>query len=257
MGSTKQNYAEFYDPRLVAVYNTVCPLDGYEQFYLKLAEELSATTIIDIGCGTGLLTCELAKHGYYMIGIEPAKLMLDAARKSPCSSQVTWLEGDALSLGEHNADLALMTGHVAQFHLDDEYWLEALTCIYRALRPGGHLAFESRNTAVQPWVNHQEHRDWHAAASPLKVTDPIEGSLEVWSEPVRINGERVTFKGHYLFERTGEELISMGELIFRTKQALTLSVEAAGFFVDTVYGFWDWSLATSESPEFIIIAQRG
>jgi SAM-dependent methyltransferase len=232
-------------------------LDGYEQFYLKLAKELSATTIIDIGCGTGLLTCELAKHGHHMIGIEPAKLMLDAARKSPCGEQVTWLEGDALSLGEQNADLALMTGHVAQFHLDDAYWLEALTCIYRALRPGGHLAFESRNPAIQPWVNHQEHRDWHTATAPYKVTDPIEGSIEVWSEPVHINGERVTFKGHYLFQRTGEELISMGELIFRTKEALTRSVEAAGFSVDMVYGFWDWSLATSESPEFIIVARRG
>jgi hypothetical protein len=191
-----------------------------------------------------------------MIGIEPARLMLDAARRSPCGEQVTWLEGDALSLGEHNADLALMTGHVAQFHLEDEYWLEALTCIHRALRPGGHLAFESRNPAVQPWVNHQAHRDWHAATSPHKVTDPIEGPLEVWSEPVRISGERVTFKGHYLFRRTGEELISVAELIFRTKEALTLSVEAAGFAVDTVYGFWDWGLATAESPEFIIVARR-
>jgi SAM-dependent methyltransferase len=241
---------------LVAVYNTVCPLDGYEQFYLKLAEELSAKTIIDIGCGTGLLTCELAKRGYRMIGVEPAQRMLDVARNSPCGDQVKWLEGDALSLGEQNADLALMTGHVAQFHLEDEYWLKTLTCIYRALRPGGHLAFESRNPEVQPWVNHQEHRDWHAAASPRKVTDPIEGPLEVWSELVRIHGNRVTFKGHYLFQKTGDELTSTAELIFRTKEALTRSVEAAGFSVDAVYGFWDWSLATSESPEFIFVAHR-
>jgi SAM-dependent methyltransferase len=251
------NSAEFYNPRLVAVYNTVCPLDGYEQFYLKLAEDLAAKTIIDIGCGTGLLTCELAKHGHTMIGIEPSKRMLELARKSPWGEQVTWVEGDALTLSEHHADLALMTGHVAQFYVDDEYWLGALRSIYKALRPGGHIAFESRNPAVQPWVNHQEHRDWHPATSPHKVMDPLEGPLEVWSEPVHINGNRVTFKGHYLFQRTGEELISMGELNFRTKEALTLSLGTAGFYIDTVYGFWDWRLATSESPEFIFVAHRG
>jgi len=69
MNNNKPNYAEFNDPRLVAIYNTVCPLDGYEKFYIELAKNLSVHIIIDIGCGTGLLTCELAKEGFHMIGI--------------------------------------------------------------------------------------------------------------------------------------------------------------------------------------------
>lgn len=48
------DYAEFSDPRLVAVYNTVCPIDEYENFYIVLAEKLSVKKILDIGCGTGL-----------------------------------------------------------------------------------------------------------------------------------------------------------------------------------------------------------
>ena len=38
-----------------------------------------------------------------------------------------------------------MTGHVAQFFLTDEHWRAALTALHAALRPGGRLAFESRN----------------------------------------------------------------------------------------------------------------
>jgi SAM-dependent methyltransferase len=62
---------EFYDPRLVAIYDTVNPVAEYERFYLDLAAKLSASSIIDIGCGTGLLTCELAKRGHRLIGLPP------------------------------------------------------------------------------------------------------------------------------------------------------------------------------------------
>ena len=116
---------EFYDPRLVAIYDSVNPIAEYEKFYLDLASKLSASSVIDIGCGTGLLTCALAKRGHRLIGVEPSKAMLEVARRRACNEQVEWIEGDALGLGERRADLAIMTGHVAQFFLDDEGWHSA------------------------------------------------------------------------------------------------------------------------------------
>lgn len=255
---TKPDYNEFYDPRLVAIYNTVCPLDGYERFYLELAKKLSATTVIDVGCGSGLLTCELAKQGHKMIGVEPSKLMLEVARKSPCGDQVRWIEGDALSLEDFNADLAIMTGHVAQFHLEDTYWLKALKSIHHALRPGGYVAFESRNPAVQPWINknQEENKDWYAPGFRKKLTDPVKGPIEVWQEIKNIEDNKVTTNIHYLFTKTGEELLSTNTLIFRSREEITQNLVNAGFSVDHVYGNWDWSIAKAESPEMIFVAKR-
>src|SRR5918997_5436514 len=105
-------FSEFSDSRLVAVYDTVNPIAEYETFYLDLAAKLSASSIIDIGCGTGLLTCELARRGHRLIGVEPSKAMLALARGRGLGAQGEWIEGDALSLGELQADLAIMTGHV-------------------------------------------------------------------------------------------------------------------------------------------------
>ena len=88
--------SEFSDPRLVAIYDTLSPIAEYETFYLDLAAKLCASSIIDIGCGTGLLTCELAKRGHRLNGVEPSNAMLALARRRACGEQVEWIEGDAL-----------------------------------------------------------------------------------------------------------------------------------------------------------------
>ena len=54
--------------------------DAQPGFYAQLALETGAVSIVDLGCGTGLITCELARRGYRMTGVDPAPAMLDIAR---------------------------------------------------------------------------------------------------------------------------------------------------------------------------------
>jgi SAM-dependent methyltransferase len=248
--------SEFSDPRLVAVYDTVNPIAEYETFYLDLAAKLSASSIIDIGCGTGLLTCELAKQGHRLIGVEPSSAMLDLARHRPCGEHVKWIEGDALRLGEFRADLAIMTGHVAQFFLDDEGWHSALIAIRKALRPGGHIAFESRNPVVQPWADDriEGHIDWPSQTSRRRVDDPVAGRVEWWTQLLEVEDDRVCYENHYLFTKSGEELVSTCELRFRTRAELSRSLSDAGFSVESVFGDWDGRPADAASRELIFVA---
>src|SRR5882757_8325883 len=100
--------AEFTDPRLVAIYDTVNPYepDAQPGFSLGLAAGLNVTSILDLGCGTGQVTCALARHGHRMTGIDPSPAMLDIARRRPDGELVRWIDGDATALGTPNADLA-------------------------------------------------------------------------------------------------------------------------------------------------------
>jgi SAM-dependent methyltransferase len=247
---------EFYDPRLVAIYDTVNPIAEYRGFYLDLAAGLGASTIVDVGCGTGLLTCELAARGHRLIGVDPSGAMLDVARRRPCGGGVEWIEGDALGLGEIGVDLAIMTGHVAQFFLDDRGWHAALVAIRKALRPGGHFAFESRNPLVQPWADGgiEGHVDWPSRSSRRRVDDPTAGRVEIWTELVRVEGGRTRHVGHYLFARTGEELLSAVELRFRTRAELDRALSDAGFSVESVFGDWDRRPADAASRELVFVA---
>lgn len=92
--------AEFADPRLVAVYDTVnaYAANTQHQFYSRLAAELGAVSIVDLGCGTGLITCKLARQGYRIAGIDPAPAMLEVARSRRYGDLVQWIDGDASRL---------------------------------------------------------------------------------------------------------------------------------------------------------------
>jgi SAM-dependent methyltransferase len=219
---------------------------------VQLAAELGARVIVDLGCGTGLVTCALARAGYDLTGVDPAPAMLAIARTRAGGDRVRWIDGDAAALraeGSARADLAIMTGHVAQFFVTDESWHSALTALQGALRSGGRLVFESRNPGAREW----EH--WTRGASS-SVTDPIAGRIDTWSEVRGVHNGVVTYENHYVFAATGEALVSEGRLRFRSQAELTQSLADAGFAAERVYGDWDRRPAGPRTPELIVIAQR-
>ncbi|GEM_PF-2516574 len=108
----------YVDPRLVELYDIENPRGADADFYLDLAAELDAHRILELGCGTGLLTRELATPGRQVVGVDPSPAMLAFARRQPGAGRVQWVEGDARALGTPEADLLVMTGNVAQVFLD-------------------------------------------------------------------------------------------------------------------------------------------
>jgi SAM-dependent methyltransferase len=243
-------WEEFNDPRLVALYNLWGPSRPDLEFYLRLAAELSASSVADIGCGTGLLACELARRGHQMTGVDPSPVMLDVARRRPGGRRVRWIEGDASLLEEARYDLAVMSGHVAQVIADDQRWQETLAATHRALRPGGRVAFESRNPSAREWAA------WTPQASRRQLRHPALGPVEVWQQVLAVQGDLVTSEIHYRFP-DGEELVSTSELRFRTQAELTRSLTDAGFSVEQLAGDWDRRPVEPDSPELIFVAARG
>jgi SAM-dependent methyltransferase len=243
-------FEEFSDPRLVTLYDWWDPFRTDIGFYLDLAAPRPGSVILDVGCGTGLLATQLAQRGHAVTGVDPAPAMLGVARGRPGGELVRWIEGDAASLEETGADLALMTGHVAQIISDDGEWQATLAAIHRALRPGGRLAFESRNPRAQGWLR------WTPELSRRRIKDAVGQEVDVWFQSVEVRDDWVRCELHYRFVSSGEEVVSHNELRFRTEEHLTASLRNAEFVVQDVFGHWDGRPLGEDSPELLFVAAR-
>lgn len=240
---------QYVDPRLVELYDIANTRGADTDFYVSLAAEVGARAILDLGCGTGLLTRELAVADRAVIGVDPSAAMLAYARRQPGADRVQWVEGDSGRLGTPAADLLVMTGNVAQVFLDDNTWAATLRDIHAALRPGGYLAFESRNPDDRGWER------WNREATYEQTNSPL-GPLESWLELVGVGDGLVRFDGHNIFHATGEVLVVPSTLRFRTLAELTDSLIAVGFTVEQVYGDWQRGPLTSSSRVMIFVARR-
>jgi SAM-dependent methyltransferase len=216
-------FEEFTDPQLVAVYDSGDPARPDFAFYVDLAAAVSAESVVDVGCGTGQLAVALARRGYRVTGVDPSSAMLAVARHRAGGDLVHWIEGDASGLGTGEYDLAVMSGHVVQVITDDGALLASFAAIHRTLRPGGRLAFDSRNPAARTWTR------WTAEHSVRTLA----GGVEAWLQNAHADGDLVTSQIHYRFP-TGEELISHNALRFRSYGWLTRALADTGFQVDPI-----------------------
>lgn len=239
----------YTDPELVALYDIFNPRGTDTDFYVQLAEDINAKIIFDLGCGTGLLTRELAGNGRHVIGVDPSSAMLTYARQQARADLVLWKKGDASVLGSPKADLVIMTGNVAQIFLDDSEWDATLRAIYNSLRQEGYIAFESRNPAVRAWEN------WNRESTYKLINSPF-GLIEYWLELNNINNDRVCFKSYYVFKKTGKVLEAESELRFRDSEEIINTLQNIGFGVKHVYGNWNHEPITKDSKVMVFIAQR-
>jgi SAM-dependent methyltransferase len=238
--------AIFAEPRLARIYDAVDDDRSDLDAYLAIADEFGARRVLDIGCGTGTLACLLAARGREVIAADPAAASLDVARQKPGADRVRWLHVPAAGLPTSlEADLAVMTGNVAQVFVTDQDWAAALTAARRALRPGGRLVFETRDPAQQAW------RQWAEDHSRRRLVIPGTGPVELWTELTEREGSRVSFSTTFVFENDGAVLTSHSTLRFRTRDELTASLTEAGLLVDEVRDAPD-----RPNLEFVFLTRR-
>lgn len=236
----------YEDPDIASFYD----IDNEWSADLDCCRTLAAdaTSVLDLGCGTGRFAAELARGSdCAVVGVDPAVAMLDIARRRPGGDKVTWVEGDGRSvrLGRR-FDLIVLTGHAFQVFLTQSDRIAALRTIAAHLAPGGRFIFDSRNPDVAEW------REWTPARSRRHVEHPRFGPVEAWNDVSQEAATGiVTYGTFYRILADRRLLSSHSRIAFPTRVELDRGLDEAGLAVDAWYGDWQQQACTPGSADFI------
>jgi SAM-dependent methyltransferase len=232
-------------PRLADIYDDLDPDRSDLDVYVAIARELGASSVVDVGCGTGTFALLLANEGIDDVGVDPAAAMLAVARRKPGADRVRWVHGVAADLPPMRVALVTMTANVAQVFVEDTEWAETLDAVHAVLRPGGHLVFESRRPESEAW------RAWNRDESFVSVDIEGVGVVDSWYDVLDVSLPLVTFRDTTVFHADGTTLTSESTLRFRTRDEIAESLEAAGFGVVDVRDAPD-----RPGKEYVFLATR-
>ncbi len=138
-----QEFAYLYD-----IFMDEAPYEEWGDLYLSILEEggvEKGETVVDLGCGTGVLSERFAKAGYRIIGVDAAPAMLDVAtqKRQASGSDILYLCQDMrkLSLGEE-VGAVVSVCDCLNYLLRKEDLFHTFERVFRALRKGGLFLFD-------------------------------------------------------------------------------------------------------------------
>jgi len=174
-------------------------------------------TVLELGCGTGSFTRELARSGADVVAIDVSPELLEMAKANCSAPNVQYQIQNAYALSYSEGAFDSVVGSSVLHHLEVE---KALRGAYRVLKPGGTIYFTEPNM-LNPQIAIQKNIPW----IKRKLGDsPDETAFFRW--PL-----------WRLLERTGYRDVRIDPFDFlhpKTPVALIDHVKALGRFLEKV-----------------------
>lgn len=138
-------YALYYD-LLYSHRDVKAETDFLEKMFREYSS-VPVRRVLDVGCGTGIHSLELARRGYTVLGVDVSPEMIArAGEKSAGIPGVSFLNADIRGFKADQAfDAAIAMYGVLSYFVDDSDLMEALRSIRRNLNTGGVFIFDTWN----------------------------------------------------------------------------------------------------------------
>ena len=233
-------------------------------FYVELAAE-SKGPVLEVGCGSGRILLPIARKGIRIDGLDSSAAMLQRCatklreESDETRSLVALHEGTAaqFDLGKR---FGLITApfRVLQHLISLEEQLAFLASAGRHLAPGGRVVFDVFNPNFQALVaaDGVERQDTPATPLPDGRLFRRAGRVKRVRKVDQVSEIELTY---YLVNESGEEtryFVHSFDMRWYLRNELVLLVERAGFQVEDIFGDFDHSPLTDDSPEIIVMATR-
>ena len=229
-------------------------------FWLELARECGGP-VLELGCGTGRITLQLAREGFRVTGVDSSPDMLargraKLARNPNFAANITWIEADfrKLDLGA-SFPLIIAPFNTLTHLLEPDDLRGALSVIQRHLAPGGSFIFDLPNPA-EVYGNLPEG----LVLERVFADDDRKTKIQQFST---LRVDRLAQRGEITWYY--DELDSEGR-VTRTTIPMTvryffpaeieLLLDAHGMQLASLWGDFDRSALDDESPKIIAAAKK-
>ncbi|MGB8332034.1 MAG: methyltransferase domain-containing protein [Polyangiales bacterium] len=203
--------------------------------------------ILDVGCGLGVQTVELASRGYHLVGLDISATMVSRAydEAEDRGQRIDFIQGDMRNATfEDPFDALLCWGTTFGYFSEEENEL-ALRQFHRALKPNGVLLIEVVN------------RDFMIGSQPNQVWFEVDGAVCMEETDFHYETSRLRVKRR-VASHSGQQNDRRYSIRLYALHEIRALLERNGFRVDEVSG----GEATPgvffgvHSPKMIIRAER-
>ncbi|MEW5985567.1 MAG: class I SAM-dependent methyltransferase [Chloroflexota bacterium] len=231
----------FLNHPLLTAERTAAEID----FVLAQLQLPAGARILDVGCGFGRHTIELARRGYQAVGIDPSAAMVAAAQARAAEAGViaTFQQvggHDFVTDAHFDGALCLFTtlGQISETG-DNSRLVEQ---VYAALRPGGRFIVE---VPQRQWLAHH-----------LRPADRFDGPVRhtLVTRHFEAADNTVTEIFDVVSPQDRQRFILRYRLYDRDE--LVALLEAAGFTALAVYGRYAADPLTADSPIMVVVAVK-
>jgi len=201
--------------------------------------------ILDLCCGPGRHAVELALRGYQVVGLDinPRYIALAQQLAQQEGVQATFLTGDMRAIPfERYFDAVINVGTSFGLFDSDAENGRVMTAVARALQPHGAFLLEMANRDY--YLKHFQAKDWR------RLED---GRVTVIRRDFDYERSRIVVA----FETPGGEQVETWSHSWRayTLAEMVGMLEQAGLVLSSVYGGWDRSEYSVDSPRMVLVSQ--
>ena len=181
--------------------------------------------VLDIPCGSGRHSLELAARGYKVTGVDVSREQIEEARRLSAEAglQIDWRQGDMKDLAlRETFDGAFCMGNSFGYVPPEETrrFIAGVSC---ALRPGGSFVMDTGMAAESALAKGLKDREWAPVGDILFLEENRYHLSESCIETV------------YTFVRGGERVVRTGLQWVYTLRELRALLAAEGLIVEAMY----------------------
>lgn len=200
--------------------------------------------VLDLGCGHGRHSLELARRGYDVMGIDLVEGFLEVARRDAEAAELkaNFIRGDIGNFeidGEFDAVVCLFD---AFGFFDDAHCIGTLRSAHKALLMDGRFILDLRT------------REWMTRIPPCAVLDKGNGDMMIDRHHFDITTGRFIDRRTYVKDGKQREVMFSVRLFAFTEIRLILS--SVGFEVEAVFGGFDSSPLSANKPRTVIVCRK-